>query len=68
MGERESAQVRKCPRCGRPAERQTFAGVMCLPTNCDAWVVTAQFDHATREWVHPKVWERLQEVRSEDAG
>ena len=55
--------VKECPRCGRPAERLTPGGEMCLPTNCDAWTVTAQFDHETREWVHPRLWERLQAVR-----
>jgi hypothetical protein len=52
-----------CPICGRrnrgaalpdavEAMGDTLADwTFCSPTNCDAWKVTATFDHATREWV-----------------
>jgi len=56
----------KCPLCGRKRwEDCEPEETPCSPTNCEAWQTVAQFDHATRQWVHPKVHERLQQVRIE---
>lgn len=34
-----------CPNCGKTMETG------CLPSYCNAWVTTAIYDHASREWV-----------------
>lgn len=34
-----------CPNCGKTMETG------CTPTNCDAWITKAIYDHAAREWV-----------------
>ena len=52
-----------CPNCGNSLDGTPPD--ICSPMRCDAWTIEAQFDHVTREWVHPKVWERLQAVRAE---